>query len=244
MNALAVGATVGYQYDLRLVVLSFLISVFGSYVAMWLASGRENSQVTVYGPAVALGGCAIWAMHFIGMAAYKTQLYVSYAVVPTVLSLLIAIVFTAFGFHLALKGTKRLWNLLPSGIVIGSGAAAMHYLGMFGMDLRATIDWDLTMVAVSVAIAIAAATVAIWLTFHVKTGGQRIFAAVIMGIAVCAMHYTGMAAATLVCVAQANRSELGFEGPYLAYLTFGVALIALGASVAFGRIDVTARRLP
>ena len=81
MNPLVIGAIVDHSYDYALVALSFVISVLGSYVALSLAaSGR--SQDKVIGPAVALGGCAIWSMHFIGMAAYKTPLYVSYSILP------------------------------------------------------------------------------------------------------------------------------------------------------------------
>jgi len=79
---LVVGAIVDYRYDYVLVALSFVISVLGSYVALSLASSAGKNGDSTFGPAIALGGCAIWSMHFIGMAAYKTPLYVSYAILP------------------------------------------------------------------------------------------------------------------------------------------------------------------
>src|SRR5215831_14001615 len=88
---LVVGAIVDYHYDYVLVALSFVISVLGSYVSLSLAARARKGGDAVYGPAFALGGCAIWSMHFIGMIAYKTPLYVSYAMGPAALSLVISI---------------------------------------------------------------------------------------------------------------------------------------------------------
>lgn len=242
MNPAVVGAVVDYQYDLTLVALSFLISVLGSYVALSLASARGPIQDKVFGPAVALGGCAIWSMHFIGMAAYKTPLYVSYAILPAALSLFIAIAITGVGFRLAVRGPDQIRNLVLGGVVIGAGVVAMHYLGMLGLDLRAVIEWNWLTIAASVVIAVVAATVALWLAFNVKSTNQRLAAAVVMGIAVCAMHYTGMAAATMICVASVARSAFSVDGPYLAYLIFFIALITLGASMVYNQLGAVPQR--
>ena len=242
MNVPIVGAVVHYRYDPALVALSFLISVLGSYVALWLTSGHHKGQDKVSGPAFALGGCAIWSMHFIGMAAYKTPLYVSYSLLPTLSSLAIAIAITGLGFHIVHKAPGRLANLTSGGAVIGGGVIAMHYLGMFGMDVRATIEWDWAIVAASVAIAVVASTAALWLAFNVKTTVQRVVAAVAMGSAVSAMHYTGMAAATLVCVTRVNHSDYRLDGPYLAYAIFGIAVTVLGSSMAIAKLAETMRR--
>jgi NO-binding membrane sensor protein with MHYT domain len=245
MNAqLVVGAIVDYRYDYVLVALSFVISVLGSYVALALASSAGKNGDNTWGPAIALGGCAIWSMHFIGMTAYKTQLYVSYAVVPAVLSLVISVLITAIGFRLAARGPDKLSNLVLGGLVIGAGVVVMHYLGMFGIETRATIQWDFTIVAASVVIAMVAATVALWLAFNVRSVLQRVLAASVMGVAVCVMHYTGMAAAKLVCIERVSRSELSLDGPYLAYVTFFIALTALGGALAFRRMGAVAPAAP
>ncbi len=233
-----IGSIVEYQYDMVLIALSYLISVIGSYVALDLASSRrKEGGVPVMGAAIALGGCAIWAMHFIGMAAYKTPLYISYDLLPTMTSLIIAIAITGFGLHVAGKAPNKLTHLCLGGAIIGSGVVAMHYMGMLGMNMRARIDWDWAIVGISALIAIVAATVALWLAFNVKSTVQRLAAAIVMGIAVCAMHYTGMAAATMVCVARASGSQFGLDGPYLAYMVFFVSLFALVISKVYAKLD-------
>jgi len=75
----------------------------------------------------------------------------------------------------------------------------MHYFGMAGMRFGGYIQWSYTLIAASMVIAIVAATAALWLAFNTRTVVARSVAAVIMGLAVCAMHYTGMMAADFIC---------------------------------------------
>jgi NO-binding membrane sensor protein with MHYT domain len=237
MSVPSVGEVVNYQYDPVVLTLSFLISVLGSYVGLWLRSDRNKNENKVIGAALAIGGCAIWSMHFIGMAAYKTSLYVSYALLPTVLSLILVVVVTAIGLQIVQRGRGGLASLALGGGVIGGGVSGMHYLGMFGMGISASFDWNWLIVGASVLIAMVAATAALWLAFNVQTTAQRLAAALVMGVAVCAMHYTGMAAATMVCTAKALHSDFRLDGPYLAYAIFGVALTTLAGSLLFTKFE-------
>lgn len=231
------GAVVDFRYDFALVALSFVIAVLGSYVALMLASAPDKGQGRVFGPAVALGGCGIWSMHFIGMMAYKTPLNVWYAILPTLMSLVIVILVTAVGFSIALKGPEKFSNLALGGLAIGGGVATMHYMGMFGMTMRAEFEWNWPIVAGSVAIAVVAATVALWLAFNVKTGSQRMAAAIAMGIAVCAMHYTGMAAVTMICISAVPTGSFVVGGRYLAVMVAAFAVLLLGFSIAYSSIS-------
>jgi len=68
----------------------------------------------------------------------------------------------------------------------------------------------------SILIAGVAATAALWLAFNVRSTVQCASARLPMGTAVCSMHYTGMAAATLICTSSVQRSSFILGGPYLA----------------------------
>ncbi len=76
----------------------------------------------------------------------------------------------------------------------------MHYMGMAAITILPGIAYDPFLVAVSILIAIAASFVALWLFFQLREGNslfqqlKRIAAAVVMGLAISGMHYTGMAA--------------------------------------------------
>lgn len=241
ISGVPVGAPVPYEYNLLLVAFSFFISVLGSFVALEMATERRRGNDTISGPAFALGGCAIWAMHFIAMAAYTTPLRVSYSLIPTLASLCFAVGLTGVGFAVAQRDPSDLRNLVLGGIVIGGGVLAMHYLGMFGMDIRATLRWNWVLVVASILIAVTAATAALWFAFTVSRRWQRALAAVAMGVAVCAMHYTGMAAATFICSASGNPSQYVLEGVYLPHAVFALALVSLAASMAYTTFDKAMR---
>ena len=87
------------------------------------------------------------------------------------------------------------------GIITGSGVCVMHYIGMEAMmPENVHMTWDVGVVAASVVIAIIAAITAFWILFRLLSlypewESLRIISAIVMTIAVCGMHYTGMAAA-------------------------------------------------
>ena len=70
---------------------------------------------------------------------------------------------------------------------------ALHRHG--GNAGHAEINYDRLFVALSVVIAIGAATAALWLAFRTRNHGQKLAAAIVMGLAISGMHYTGMRAA-------------------------------------------------
>jgi len=65
---------------------------------------------------------------------------------------------------------------------------------MAAMNINGTTIWDRRLIIASVVIAVVAATVALWFTVSVRRTGSVVGAAAIMALAVCTMHYTGMAA--------------------------------------------------
>ena len=131
----------------------------------------------------------------------------SYSMLETFASMLIAVVATAFAVSVAALNPHSLPRLLGAGVLLGLSVVVMHYLGMFGLKIYGFITWDMALVAASMLIAVVAATAALWLAFNSKTLARRLAASVVMGIAVCAMHYTGMAAAEFVCTTD-NRAAI------------------------------------
>jgi NO-binding membrane sensor protein with MHYT domain len=99
----------------------------------------------------------------------------------------------------------------------------MHYMGMFAMNMRASMQFDPMAVGLSVLIAISAAAAALWLAFNVRKLSLQIGAAAVMGLAVCTMHYVGMSAATMVCTAAAPVDALAIGGSYMGLTVFGTA---------------------
>ncbi len=186
-------------YNYFLVALSYLVSVFGSYTGLQLMRAiRKSEGNEIYGwiiaAAFAIGGGAIWTMHFIGMIAYQSPMDVAYDPFLTFVSLILAVAVVAIGIFMLSKKQDSIIVLLVAGVITGLGVATMHYTGMEAMVMAADMTYDATLFNISIVIAVVAATAALWLAFNTESGLQMFGASIVMGVAVCGMHYTGMAA--------------------------------------------------
>lgn len=230
------------HYNAVLVVLSYLVSVLGSFTALQFALGIPRAQTprqrwgAVLAAGTAMGGGAIWAMHFIAMLACNMGVQVTYDVVLTAVSAVLAIAACSLGLAIVSAGSFRLLNLMFAGVLMGLGVAGMHYLGMSAMLTSAQASYDGGVVALSVAIAIVASMAALWLAFNLRGRLQMLGSALVMGVAVCGMHYTGMSALELSAgdTLPAGFAQ-GLNGDYLGMVIFGVVVLllalALGLSV-------------
>ncbi|OOC55589.1 MULTISPECIES: MHYT domain-containing protein [Nocardiopsis] len=177
--------------------IAFTVSVIGSFLGLSFAirarraTGPVRWQWLVLA-AISLGGMAVWSMHFIAMMSFSPPgVAVRYDAVLTVVSGVVAIVVIAVALTVATVGRTTPWLLL-GGLVAGAGIVAMHYTGMYAMNVHGDIHHDPLYVALACAIALVAAATALWfasrLRGHVAVAG----ASVVMAVAVSTMHYTGM----------------------------------------------------
>lgn len=231
---------VNTSYNMQLVVLSYAISATGAFIALYAAGRLRPHQDTrqsyflgLASAGGALGGIGVWSMHFIAMLAMRMDIGLGYSMWETGISLIAAIGISAFAFHIVAINPRSLRRLLSAGVILGSGAVVMHYLGMYGMRFGGHFQWDYTRIAVSVLIALVAATVALWLAFYTTQLSSRLLAASIMAIAVCAMHYTGMSAAEFICTTENRRAiPTGSDIVSVLDLPMLVITLALGMAIA------------
>jgi NO-binding membrane sensor protein with MHYT domain len=99
---------------------------------------------------------------------------------------------------------------------------------MFGLKIYGFISWDMALVGSSMLIAVVAATAALWLAFNSPTLARRVAASLAMGVAVCAMHYTGMAAAEFVCTTS-ERTAIPQGTGFIS--AFRLPLLVIGTTV-------------
>src|SRR6202012_3725559 len=98
--------------------------------------------------AVAMGS-GIWSMHYVGMLAFRLPIPVLYYAPSVLLSLIVAILASAVGLYVASNKSSGLRSLLAASPVMGAGIAAMHYIGMEAMRLRAMCHYSIPLVALS-----------------------------------------------------------------------------------------------
>ncbi|MHA6204453.1 MHYT domain-containing protein [Dyella soli] len=230
------------HYNYMLVGLSYAVSVLGSFTALQFALGIPLARTpgqrwgATLASGMAMGGGAIWAMHFIAMLACSIGAQATYDAVLTAISALIAVVTCSLGLAIAGSAHFRWIHLLGAGTLMGLGVAGMHYLGMSAMLMSAQVTYDIWLVALSVAVAIVASMAALWLAFNLRGKLQMLGSALVMGAAVCGMHYTGMAAVTF---SQGDMLPAGFDqglrGDHLGLVIFVIVMVllvlALGLSI-------------
>ncbi len=192
-------------------------------------------------------GSGIWSMHFIGMLAFNMDMAMSYNIWWTALSMLVATITAGLAFlFFMIKNPKPIHYIL-SGVTLGVAIPTMHYTGMAGMN-DVGIHYIPWVFAVSVLIAIVAATAALWLAVHSDQGTYarrvrlKIISALIMGVAICGMHYTGMAAAVFTPTAT-MVSTLAADPTMLAILitTIVISIMSIALILSTTKYYVTTR---
>jgi PAS domain S-box-containing protein len=235
------------SYDYRLVALSVTIAMLASYAALDLggrvtASRGRLRYIWLTGGAAAMG-MGIWSMHYIGMLAYALPVAVLYDW-PTVLwSLLAAVLASAVALFVVSRNKMGWISIGVGSLLMGSGIAAMHYIGMEAMRLSAMCRYTPRLVILSVILAVVISLVALRLTFQLRAdanamGWRKLASAVLMGAAIPIMHYTGMAAVSFTPMAMpvdlthsVGVSSLGIVG------IGGVTLLILSIAILTSLID-------
>ena len=242
-----IGAPLVGFYDLRLVALSFLVAIVASYVALDLAVRVTAARGWVRrawltGGAFSMG-LGIWSMHFVGMPAFRLPTPVSYDVPTVLLSLLTVILASAIALYIASDKRFDRRHALVGSLVMGGGIASMHYIGMAAMRMAAECRFSPGLVTLSVVFAVLFSLAALWLAFQFReetigTGWQRIASAVMLGAAISAMHYTGMAAASFMSSAMLPDLSHAVSIPTLGTAAIGiVTLVVLALALLTSFVD-------
>ena len=151
-----------------------------------------------------------------------------------------------------LLGTRR---LVGGGLLVGIGIVSMNYIGLEALQIEPRIRYQPGLLALSILIAVGAAILSLWCSHTLRM--ETIFSAfqkkagsaVIMGMAIFGMHYTGIAAAQFsphsVGTAHAPWSinPAGLDGPIGAFtLLFLLGTLLISAHDAY-RAAVSERRM-
>jgi len=221
-------------YNSWLVLLSIVVAIFVSYTALNLSSrvarsaSKPTARLWLIGGAISMG-CGIWSMHFVGMLAFSLPVALSYDIVTTLGSLVIAIGLSGFALAIASRAQIGLGRLAAGAVAMGLGICAMHYSGMSAIQVLPVITYDPGLLVASGVIAIVASFAALWLFFRLRNGRSwqmrlaRLGAAVVMGLAISGMHYTGMAASRFAPGSYCT----GASSPDNKWLAITIAVIAL-----------------
>lgn len=234
------------QYDSWLVVLSVVVAASASFFALRLAETARNitldryRYVAQFSGAVILAG-GIWSMHFIGMLAFTMPHPMAYDLSLTILSLFPALIAGFIVIKSLARNESTFSAILRSGIFVGVGIGAMHYIGMAAMDMPLTLKYNPYLFLISIFVAVCLAVVALvsrsaMRKYFPNMSSIRIkmIAAVIMGCAIAGMHYTGMAAAYFIDTAPNSPVHIDVDDRYIGYVVaaFSMIIFVMAVSVS------------
>jgi PAS domain S-box-containing protein len=194
--------TIPATYDYRLVAVSVAIAIFASYAALDLAgrvtANRGRTRLAwLTGGAFAMGS-GIWAMHYIGMLAFCLPIPVSYHLPTVMLSMLAAILASLIALSVVSGEHMTPLRVATGSLLMGSGIATMHYTGMAAMRLAAMHHYHRGLWILSILLAIVISLAGLLLISFFREENRSWFSkaaiAMVMGLAIPVMHYTGMAA--------------------------------------------------
>ena len=163
----------------------------------------------------------------------------SYSLPAVFLSYVIASVAAYTALTAAAEGIKarekslRILLYFAGTFSLGSGIWSMHFIGMLAYKMAMPMTYDPWMTALSMVIAMVAAGGVMYLTLQHKMNRRGLAAAaLLLGAAICGMHYSGMAAM------QMENMQLRYI-PSLFILSVIIAVAASGAAlVIFSRLVV------
>lgn len=226
-----------FAHGLSTPAVGFVVMVMAAVIGLMCtvrareSTGGARRNWLITGAASLATG--IWTLHFIAMLGFRVPgSPVRYDVPLTLISLTVALLVVGGGVLVVGYGRDRNRALLFGGLGTGIGVAAMHYTGMASVRIDGTVDYGAGLVVASLAIAVAAATAALWLAFTIRTFWGAVAAALVMGIAVSAMHYTGMAAVSAELAEVSGAVTGAAASEFLMPLTIGLgALLMAGFTV-------------
>jgi len=211
-----------FYYDPILVIISVLVSIVGAYACFDLAiriprDAYSVSRKLLIGAAFAIGG-SIWAMHFIAMLALKLPVEIRYDALTTIVSGLVSVSMTAVALLIVSTASYSLMRILVAGVIMGVGISSMHYVGMSAIRGNCGLSYSPVWVSLSVIIGMLASSASLWAAMKLHGVWRRLIAALVMGISISGMHYTGMLGTTFVAMDKA----LEFSQPILSPFSLGL----------------------
>jgi NO-binding membrane sensor protein with MHYT domain len=174
-----------------------LPAILGSFTGLVMTTGIHNARRPELVLRIVLGGIGvgggIWSMHFIAMLAVVLPISLSYNIPETAISAAVAVVFTSAALWVVSQKRFGRATLPLSALFLGLGISSMHYLGMYAIR-GCGIQYSFLGVGISVLIAIQASAVALWFVFRERGVLDTLLGSVALGLAIAAMHYSGMEA--------------------------------------------------
>jgi signal transduction histidine kinase len=225
------------QHDLRLVLLAGLICFFGAYTALSLFARAQSAtnltrHLWLAGTAI-VSGNAIWSTHFVAMLAFQPGFAVGYDVILTIASAVIAVLLSGLAFFVARHGRTAPLG----GAILGIAISTMHYIGMAALSAPAIQHWNAAYILTSVTIGVVLGALALSMAEKCQDILGRIATSLVLVLAICGMHFTGMTSLTLEPDPTMQVTKAVMAPEWLAIAIASVTMLMIGLSLTGTIVD-------
>ena len=184
-----------------------------------------------------IGGSTIWTTHFIAMLSFKTSLQHAYEPVLTMASLGVAIAVTTLGLFITAVRKSGLTIELGGG-VLGAGIALMHHMGMAAYQIGGRLEWDMAYYTASILLGIGFGAFATNCLARPGSPFSRNGGIVGLILAIVSVHFTGMAAVTIIPDPMLQPSAALIPDTLLTIMVVSLMFVMLGLGASTYVIDL------
>jgi diguanylate cyclase (GGDEF)-like protein len=181
----------------------------------------------------------LWASTFISILALDPSMVSAFEPLAAGSVLAIAIIACLIAFEIG----SRHFPLAPEigGVVMGVGVLAMHAIALAGWNIEGSFDLNLSGAALTIALGLGLSVVAVNRANRPVTRWCRHGAAISFAVMICAMHYSLVAAATVVPDLSVTLPAGLLPAHFLAVAVVGVVLLVMGNGISTYVIDQRVR---
>jgi NO-binding membrane sensor protein with MHYT domain len=218
---------------------AYLLSCLGTFLGLrctararqYTGAGRARWLALA---AVSIGTMGIWVMHFAALLGFAIPgQTIRYNVPITLLSMLIAVVVVGGGLFITGFGPPGWRSMVPAGVITGAGVVSVHYSAMAALRMPAQMTYNIWLSLLSVVIGIIVSIGLFWAARELEELLSTIGAALLLGLALCGLHYLGMAGLRLLppaahaALSAGGATATGFLLPVICGITIVAFILVL-----------------
>ncbi|MDP2071481.1 EAL domain-containing protein [Methylotenera sp.] len=186
------------NYNLKLIVLSMLLSYFAVLLTFSLVSKLYKSQahdkrnLLVYSTVIV--GSSLWAIHFLDVLAFPVVHAAGYDLVYLIISWLSALIYSAVILHISSQKTLPIKSLMAGGLLASASAYGIFYFSISSMKIQPAITFLPAICLIAFMVTFAVTMLGIMIMFWIKNYAGKfpfltksIFA-IIISLAISGIH--------------------------------------------------------
>ncbi len=225
-----------YSHNMLLVAASLAVSIMASFTGLCLTRGLSGlsypqRKLMVAMASIALGG-GIWSMHFVAMLGLTLPVLYYYDALITLISALVAILMVGIALLIMHFRPRTPLTITLAGIIVGLGIAAMHYIGMSGIQLCRAV-YTPGGLAFAWTASVVLGVMSFWIVYGDRSRRSILLGTLSLGVSVFAVHFIAMGGTGFLAV-----QSVGAEGPLLDNATLAM-IVTVAAFVICGAFLLT-----